>query len=1132
MFHIHLKILFMHRVSQVGNIHLIHHHNSSFPQCQGLRLMARLRVFCRFLLLIVVCLCSLSALAQRSVTGKVTDSSGAPLAGVSVAVNGEKVYATTDAQGRYTISPVSNNAVLVFSYIGMVTHKDAVGQRSVVDVRMMDNTNTISEVTVVSTGYQHISRERSTAAYGFVDSTTINRQMHADLSSALEGKVAGLRTQINPNTGEQSVILRGVGTFSNDVGTSPLIVIDDMPTTMTLDEVNPYNVESITVLKDAAAASIYGSRAANGVIVITTKNGKDRKVNVNVNTDWFITSKPSFKNLDLASSSDIIDYQTDVYNARVAQQGSVAGLFSNLGTSYYSPLFQLYRDRDEGHLSADEVNSTLAAWRGNDYYEQYRRLAWRTAVTQRYNVSLSQKMGRSSHFASFNYDHDNNRTLHDKANKFSLYFKSKYNVASWLNVSVGLDAKLNHDNTPNGYDYNTQERYMTIVDADGNHVLSPYANVSLGSVASPVNGSTVAQFADNANFKSFGFNVLDALSQGVTQERYIGLRPFVNAEVRFLRSFRYNLLYQYEWNQRKTEFYDAEDDYLMRTDYNFGIDGDGKAHIPSGGRYYSGVQNNSNYTFRNQLSFDRSLRGGHLVNALMGMEFRQNNRPRLTEQLMYGYNPVTLTSERMDWESLATTGWTSAVTDRNITLGGLTTKQTIVRHRYASFYANAGYTYKYRYNVTGSIRWDEADLFGLDTNDQHHPLWSVGAGWTISGEKFMRNIAWIDFLKLRATYGVNGNVDQTSTTYFVATYKTLSNPIRTTYLSYTDDDLPNPKLRWEKTATTNIGVDFRILNSRLSGNIEYYNRHASDLLVRRYMDATLGLTSRVVNNGEMRNRGVEVNLTAVLFRNKDWDITAGLTYAHNSNKMLKVDHSAADVASNFITSPTNYFMEGTSYNTLWAYRLSRVVNGYPVIMDAEGNELATFNSDGTLKDITTTLYGTDDLVNKGTLTPTYNGSLSLHVAWRGLEVNAFFVYSGGNKLRLPTADLSTWDVATNDILNRWSEHNAEVPRLYVDMDNSLRSYASTFSSWWRYSDTQVRSADYVKLRSISVAYTLPACWTRPLHLGATKFSLQVNNLLTWAKAGHHIDPETYGLNSGTRGMATPKTFAIGLSTSF
>ncbi len=1122
----------MHRVSQVGNNHLIHHHNSSFPQCQGLRLMARLRVFCRFLLLIVVCLCSLSALAQRSVTGKVTDSSGAPLAGVSVAVNGEKVYATTDAQGRYTISPVSDNAVLVFSYIGMVTHKDAVGQRSVVDVRMMDNTNTISEVTVVSTGYQHISRERSTAAYGFVDSTTINRQMHADLSSALEGKVAGLRTQINPNTGEQSVILRGVGTFSNDVGTSPLIVIDDMPTTMTLDEVNPYNVESITVLKDAAAASIYGSRAANGVIVITTKNGKDRKVNVNVNTDWFITSKPSFKNLDLASSSDIIDYQTDVYNARVAQQGSVAGLFSNLGTSYYSPLFQLYRDRDEGHLSADEVNSTLAAWRGNDYYDQYRRLAWRTAVTQRYNVSLSQKMGRSSHFASFNYDHDNNRTLHDKANKFALYFKSKYNVASWLNVSVGLDAKLNHDNTPNGYDYNTQERYMTIVDADGNRVLSPYANVSLGSVASPVNGSTVAQFADNANFKSFGFNVLDALSQGVTQERYIGLRPFVNAEVRFLRSFRYNLLYQYEWNQRKTEFYDAEDDYLMRTDYNFGIDGDGKAHIPSGGRYYSGVQNNSNYTFRNQLSFDRSLRGGHLVNALMGMEFRQNNRPRLTEQLMYGYNPVTLTSERMDWESLATTGWTSAVTDRNITLGGLTTKQTIVRHRYASFYANAGYTYKYRYNVTGSIRWDEADLFGLDTNDQHHPLWSVGAGWTISGEKFMRNIAWIDFLKLRATYGVNGNVDQTSTTYFVATYKTLSNPIRTTYLSYTDDDLPNPKLRWEKTATTNIGVDFRILNSRLSGNIEYYNRHASDLLVRRYMDATLGLTSRVVNNGEMRNRGVEVNLTAVLFRNKDWDITAGLTYAHNSNKMLKVDHSAADVASNFITSPTNYFMEGTSYNTLWAYRLSRVVNGYPVIMDAEGNELATFNSDGTLKDITTTLYGTDDLVNKGTLTPTYNGSLSLHAAWRGLEVNAFFVYSGGNKLRLPTADLSTWDVATNDILNRWSEHNAEVPRLYVDMDNSLRSYASTFSSWWRYSDTQVRSADYVKLRSISVAYTLPACWTRPLHLGATKLSLQVNNLLTWAKAGHHIDPETYGLNSGTRGMATPKTFAIGLSTSF
>jgi outer membrane receptor protein involved in Fe transport len=852
----------MNRVPKAGNIPLAPQHSNYIPQRQPLSVAAHLHGFFRLALLMVFFLLSLSAMAQKTVTGKVTDSNGEPLVGASVAVSGEKVYATTDAQGRYTISPVSDKAVLVFSYIGMATHKDAVGQRSVVNVRMMDNTNTISEVTVVSTGYQHISRERSSAAYGYVDSTAINRQMHTDLSSALEGKVAGLRTQINPNTGEQSVILRGVGTFSNDVGTSPLIVIDDMPTTMTLDDVNPYNVE------------------------------------------------------------------------------------------------------------------------------------------------------------------------------------------------------------------------------------------------------------------------------GITKQRYIGLRPFVNAEVRFLRSFRYNLMYQYEWNQRKTEFYDAEDDYLMRTDYNFGIDTDGKAHIPSGGRYYSGVQNNSNYTFRNQLSFDRTFRGGHVVNALMGMEFRQNNRPRLTEQLMYGYNPVTLTSERMDWESLATTGWTSAVTDRNTTLSGLSTKQSIVRHRYASFYANAGYTYKYRYNITGSIRWDEADLFGLDTNDQHHPLWSVGAGWTLSSEKFMRRVAWVDFLKLRATYGINGNVDQTSTTYFVATYKTLSNPIRTTYLSYNDDDLPNPKLRWEKTATTNIGLDFRILNSRLSGNIEYYNRHASDLLVRRYMDATLGLTSHVVNNGEMRNRGVEVNLTGILFRNKDWDITASLTYAHNSNKMLKVDHSAADVAESFITSPTNYFMEGTSYNTLWAYRLNRVVNGYPVIMDAKGNELATFNSDGTLKDITTTLYGTDDLVNMGTLTPTYNGSLSLHAAWRGLEVNAFLVYSGGNKLRLPTADLATWDVETNDILNRWSESNADVPRLYVDMDNSLRSYASTFSAWWRYSDAQVRSADYVKLRSISVAYTLPDYWTRPLHLGATKLSFQVNNLLTWAKAGHHIDPETYGLNSGTRGIATPKTFAIGLSTSF
>ena len=223
------------------------------------------------------------------------------------------------------------------------------------------------------------------------------------------------------------------------------------------------------------------------------------------------------------------------------------------------------------------------------------------------------------------------------------------------------------------------------------------------------------------------------------------------------------------------------------------------------------------------------------------------------------------------------------------------------------------------------------------------------------------------------TYGINGNVDQASTTYFVVKKKTQSNPIKTTYLTYEDDDLPNPKLRWEKTATYNIGLDFRLFKNLISGTLEYYNRHSSDLLVRRYMDPTLGAGSRVVNNGEMRNRGVELSLSANIIRKKDWNFAVDFNFDHNKNKMLKVDHSESDNASLFIKSPLNYFMEGTSYNTLWAYRIDRMENGYPVAVDKDGNDLVKFNEDGTVASITSgsSLKGTDDLVNLGSVSYTH-----------------------------------------------------------------------------------------------------------------------------------------------------------------
>ena len=824
----------------------------------------------------------------RNIEGRVVDEKGEPLPGANIRGIDSPFGAISDIKGNFTCKVMEETHTLEVSFVGMQTEKVSIKGRTHVNVIMHEDKQQLGDVVV--TGYQRISRERSTASFGFIDSEQLTRQMHTDLASSLEGQIAGLRMNINPNNGDMSPILRGVGTFSPNVGTMPLIVVDDMPTDLTLSEINPYNVESITVLKDAAAASIYGALAANGIIVVVTKQAKEEGAHVNINADWFITSKPNFNSLNLASTSDIIDYQTAVFDANVAESGSASGFLSSYKAGYYNPLFQLYLDRENGTLSNSEVEATLNQWRNNDYYKEYRDNAWRTAVTQRYNVSVSQKVGKNNHFLSFNYENDKGRTINDKRNKFSLYYKSNYAITSWLNVNAGVDARLGSSDTPNTLftSYTMQQRYERIMDADGNRYNSPYVNVS-GYSGGAYNGSVVSKAEGVSPYKTFGFNVLDALGEGGTKSRNVSIRPFVSLQARFLKMFKYNFMYQYEWNHSKSEVFDAEDSYLMRMTYNSMIDTNGNSAMPKGGRFYQNELSSNRYTVRNQIDFDKSWKN-HTVTAIAGLEFRENKIPKPTQQLMYGYDPQTLTSDIIDWQAYRDGVGTSALSGNTITLSGLSPTLQESRHRYASFYANASYSYLSRYNVSGSIRWDQADLFGLDIRNQRHPLWSVGASWIMSEESFMKDIVWLDFLKARMTYGINGNVDQSSTTYFVVKQKTQSNPIKTTYLTYDDDDLPNPKLRWEKTATYNVGLDFRLFNNLVNGSLEYYNRHSSDLLVRRYMDPTLGAKSRVVNNGEMRNRGVEFSLTANLIRKKDWNFAVDFNFAHNKNKMLKVDH--------------------------------------------------------------------------------------------------------------------------------------------------------------------------------------------------------------------------------------------------
>ena len=330
--------------------------------------------------------CFVGAFAQMiSVSGKVTDVINHPLEGATVVVKNDNILLSmgtlTDIKGEFRISAKAGEVIRI-SYLGMKSREFTVSaEQPFLKVHLEPEIITLSSTDVVATGYQNLHKEQTTSAYTKIRTDQLNRQLNRTVQEAIEGQIAGVRFTKDPFTGKEVPILRGVGTFSGNVGYSPLVVIDNIPTDTPLEDINPKDIESVTVLKDAAATAIYGVRAANGVIVIVTKKGLQNGLRINVHTDLFYTFKPNISRMHYASTSDLIDLETAFYQSKLADSnGNVDDLFASYGeiggrqtVRYYSPLFQLYRDQAKGKLSQQEVNSTLNEWRNRDYLRDFKR---------------------------------------------------------------------------------------------------------------------------------------------------------------------------------------------------------------------------------------------------------------------------------------------------------------------------------------------------------------------------------------------------------------------------------------------------------------------------------------------------------------------------------------------------------------------------------------------------------------------------------------------------------------------------------------------------------------------------------------------------------------------------------------
>ncbi len=1034
---------------------------------------------------------------KRSVKGQVVDADGEPLIGVTVRVSGTDIITVTDMDGNYVLEGVDPSSTIVYSYIGKKTvERKAASSNSVLILE--DNANVMDDVVV--TGYQQISKERTTGSFAKVTADDLMNKRYDNLSQLLEGEVAGFNTQ--------SSLIRGTTTM-NGV-TNPLYVIDGFPVESTrYDEYGGLNesvpnidvneIESITVLKDAAAASIYGARAANGVVVIVTKKAKGKRTNVSFSTS--LTWHPySFKKDRLTDAADIIDLEREwaASNPNLHGEGAADYARSIISDKVYtSQGIQAIANYYAGNISQSEMESRLnqLAAQGYRYFDDVANRAKRDAFYQQYHLSVGRATDNNNFRAAVTYRNNKMNDKFTNDNSWDIDLRDQLDITSWLTLNVGSYTFYKKGNLQSfnpmspGYSYMPYDR---LINDDGTHFTSTQESRL---------GQSDLAILTGYGLPDYNITPLDEIGRNIRVNNEFINRTYGKLDFDLPWNLKYNVMFQYEYAYDKAhQLYDKDSYYVhslvgqyATDDYGTGV---ATLNVPLGNVYYRANQTSKAYTFRQQLNYDNTFANVHNVVALLGHEVRKTVID-YDNSTLYNYDPDMLSFSLMDQNVLYNTyglmgGY--GLLERDFAY------MRNIDNRFVSLFANAAYTYDNKYMLSASIRWDRSNLWGTGSKYQNKPIWSIGAGWNIDREPWF-NVEWVNRLKLRASYGIAGNIAKDSAPYMTASYSNNPN-VGGVYGSV--NTRPNPALRWEKTTTTNVGLDFAVLNNRLNGSIEFYNKMGTDLLANTMGVPTegFGYTTYSINNGKMRNRGVELTLNGQIVRTADFHLDAMATYSYNKNKVVYVNVEAP-VYFLQLDYPDAYPIVGNPYNAIYAYKWAGLsAEGLPQVLDAQGHATTSNPSD-----LAAIIYA-------GSTEPMHMASLNLHLGYKQVDFSCMWLFQGGHKMRntdLPMLNsaynyslwsyVSTLDPVNKDITNRWrqpgDEAKTDIPAAIFG-ENPLFSDASR--TIYGYADNNVISATNLRLANISVAYNLPNAWLRNVSLTNARLQFNMENVVTFARS--------------------------------
>ncbi|MFD2556796.1 SusC/RagA family TonB-linked outer membrane protein [Sphingobacterium tabacisoli] len=1060
---------------------------------------------------------------QQSIQGRVVDEKGKPLVGAGILVVDSKYSTTTDQNGYFRLDNIPKNlSFLKVSYVGMhsitVTIKKNMG-----DIILSGDNAELDEV-LIHTGYQSISKERATGAFDVVSGKKIENKLQTNVLERLEGMVPGLMMINGRDKGDDALTIRGVSTL---FGTKrPLIVVDNFPIEGDIQSINPNDVESITVLKDAAASSIWGARAANGVIVITTKKGKNSGTEFQYTNSFQFQPKPNIGYLNRLSSADDIDIEskliprTQAFEQRVRRQGTPISQYA-----------QLVLDSLTGRITAQEFDQRVGLLRGLDNTQQIKDLLMQNPFVQTHSLSLNGGSDKIQYYGSYNYSDSRGFDKLDNQKNHTVFLKSSFQISNRLQLGINTNLNFGSDRT-------------SPISALGIFRLKPY-DMLLDAQGNPA--AMNRQAGSSGQSDSNVYTIAERRAWGLEDEAYYPLLEMHRTEINGTRAaqrlqaelnyklfdgINFNLSYQLEKGNAYTKNYAHRNqanlvklinDYVtpvLAPDGSITTNPDGtlkspKYNLPQAGRLDESRSDFTGHVIRGTMQLNKTF-GNHEIAGILGLE----NQKVMTSQnaiSKYGYDDNTLQFVQIDHENL------NYVTPVLSNISGIkpsvpvSDKFGYTEDRFVSAFANASYTYKGKYVYSGSIRLDQTNMFGTDPKYFYRPMWSSGLSWNIGKEDFMIDLPF-NRLALRATYGTNGNIPKNSGPFMIA-------QADVNYWSKLPSlNIYNPEnnaLRWEKTAITNFGLDFALFAHRISGKVDYYLRRSHDLLGDEEINPTYGFSTASINTASMNNDGFEIELSTQNIRNKNFIWTTTFMFANNRNKITKVALASAYTNPRSMASGIPYVI-GKPYGAMYSIRYGGLTadKGQLQILDEKGN----LEPDRLTSNMEMAYYS-------GNRRPVSNGAFTNNFQYKNFELNAMFVFYLGHIMRqnMPSPYYGI-DSKDGRLADAWKkpgdENHTHIPNVVIDN-----------AHWYRYTyyrnmlDVNVFKADYLKLREVILTYNFPMeNWKGQNYIKALQFNAQARNLWTWSSNKEGIDPEAF--QNGARTLPLSPTFAFGINVKF